>query len=97
MLPAAIGEEAKEANADKASGENVEQKPPQELLGGQGHLPLFALACVVFPSKGDLAIAKVYDPVVGDGHAMGIASQVVEYVFRSPKGPLGVDHPVLTK
>ena len=33
---AAIGQEAAEANAHEAAGQNVEQKPTQELLGGRG-------------------------------------------------------------
>jgi hypothetical protein len=35
--------------------------------------------------------------MVGDGHAMGIAGQVVEHMVGAAKGWLGVDHPVLTE
>lgn len=97
LFPAPVGEEAGEANAHEAARQNMQQEPAQELLGGQRHLPLFALVSVVFPPEGDLAIGKIHDPVVGDGDAMRIASQVVENVFRSSEWPLGVNHPVLTK
>jgi hypothetical protein len=33
--------------------------------------------------------------MVGDGDAVGIASQVVENIFGATEGWLGVDHPVL--
>src|SRR5260370_42151327 len=35
--------------------------------------------------------------MVGDGHAMGVAGQVVKDVFGSAKGLLGIDDPVLLK
>ena len=35
--------------------------------------------------------------MVGDGDAMGVAGQIVQYVFRPAKGRLGVDDPVLAK
>jgi len=35
--------------------------------------------------------------VIGDGDAMGIASQVVEHMLRSPEGAFRIDHPILTK
>jgi hypothetical protein len=33
--------------------------------------------------------------MVGDGDAMGITREIVQNVFRSPKGRLGIDDPVL--
>jgi hypothetical protein len=35
------------------------------------------------------------DPVVGDGHAVGVAPEIVEHLLRSGHGPLGIDHPRL--
>jgi hypothetical protein len=35
--------------------------------------------------------------MVGDGHSVGIASQVLEHVFRSAKGGLGINDPVFPK
>ena len=35
--------------------------------------------------------------MVGDGHAMGIAAQVVEDVFGAAEGWFGVNHPVLSE
>ena len=94
---APVCEEAAEADAHKTARQGVEQEPPQKLLGGDRHQPLLALVRIVFPAEGDLAVGKVHDPVVGDGDAMGVAGQIVEDMFGSSEGPLGVDHPVLTE
>jgi hypothetical protein len=42
-------------------------------------------------------VLERYKTVVGDGHAMGVASQVVEYVLRSSEGWLGIGDPLLGK
>jgi len=34
--------------------------------------------------------------VVGDGHAMGVAAQVLQHIFGTTKGTFQVDHPVLS-
>ena len=75
----------------------MEQEPPQKLLGVDGHQPLPAVAGIIFPAKGDLAIGNVDDPVVGDSDAMCVSRQIVEDVLRSSEWPLSVDHPVVTK
>jgi len=51
------------------------------------------LAPVIFPGEGDLALFQRQQAAVGDGHAMGIASQVFQHVLRTAEGRLGVDHP----
>src|SRR5208282_171458 len=35
--------------------------------------------------------------MVGDGHAMGVASQIVQHICGTTKGTFQVDHPVLSK
>ena len=75
----------------------MEQKPPQKLLGGDGHQTLLAVVGVIFPAKGDVAIGNVDDPVIRDSDAMRVAGQIVEDVLGASKWPLGVDYPVVTK
>jgi hypothetical protein len=43
---------------------------------------------IVSPAKGDLIVLEGHEPMVGDGDAMGVASQVVENMFGPPKGGL---------
>lgn len=94
---AAVREKTAEANPHKATGQRMEQEPPKELMGGYGHQPLFALMRIILPTKGDLAIGKVYDPVIGDGNAMRVAGQILEDVFRTAEWRFRIDHPVLTE
>jgi len=49
----------------------------------------------IAPVKSDLAINKRNQAMVGDGHAMGVATQVSQHVFGATEGTFQVDHPVL--
>ena len=35
--------------------------------------------------------------MVGDGHTMGVAAEIVEHMFWATEWPFRVDHPVLSK
>jgi hypothetical protein len=50
----------------------------------------------ITPAKGNLAIDEGDQAVVGDGHAMGVAAQIVHHVFGAPEGTFQVDHPILS-
>ena len=55
---------------------------------------LLAVVRVVLPAKGHMRVGDVEDAVVGDGHAVGIAGQVVQNVFRAAEGRFGIHHPL---
>ncbi len=83
------GQEAKVADFDEAFGQDVLQKSPDELLRCER-------GCLAAAGdKVDAILVHRQQPLVGDGDAMGIATQVVENLFASPKGFLGVDDPLL--
>jgi hypothetical protein len=82
----AISEEAKMADADEAFGKQMQEEAAQELIQGQGHQLLFIVVSGVAPTKGDLAVGKGDQSMVGDGYAMGIAAQVVQHVLGAAKG-----------
>src|SRR5229473_8092366 len=50
---------------------------------------------IVSPAEGDPIVLKGHQTMVGDGDAMGVARQVVENMFGTAEGWLGVDDPVL--
>ena len=50
---------------------------------------------IVSPAEGDAIIGEGHEAVVGKGDAMGVAGQVVENLFGTAEGWLGVDDPVL--
>src|SRR5882762_5067242 len=51
-------------------------------------LPIF------FPPEGDVAVVEADQPVVRDGHAVGVAAQIVEYVSGVAEGRLRIDYPL---
>ena len=51
----------------------------------------------VLPTESSLITLQGDQPVIGDGHAMRVASQVVEHMLWSAERFLGIYHPVVTK
>jgi hypothetical protein len=48
---------------------------------------------VVFPVEADATVLQSAKPVVGDGHSVGIASQILEHASWSTEGRLDVNDP----
>lgn len=86
--PSAVGEESEVADAHQAFGQNVKQESAQELMGGNGHDLLLAAMGIVPPEEGDAIVLEGHETMVGDGHAVCIAGQVVEDVFSASEGGL---------
>ena len=95
LSPPPGGQKAEMADAYEATRQHMQQEPTQEFVGGDGHFALFVAVSIVFPSECDFAVGKGQEAVVGDGHAMGVAGQILEYVFWSAEGWLGIDDPIL--
>jgi len=77
----AIGEESEGTDTDKAAGENMEQETAQELVCGEGHHPLLITVRIIFPAEGDLVLVESHETVVGDGDAMGVASEIAQHML----------------
>jgi hypothetical protein len=75
-------------DADEPSRKNVEQVATQELVRRYRHDLLLVAVCVVSPAERDQAVVEGDEAMVGDGDAVGISGQVVQNLFRSPKGGL---------
>src|SRR5881394_2127178 len=88
-----IGQEAELADADQTSGQHMQQEASHELHRIQRHSFGPVVVSVVFPFKADAAVFESAKAVVGDGHTVGIASQILENPLRSAKGRLDVNHP----
>jgi hypothetical protein len=88
-----IAEETELADADHSGGQHVQQKAAEELDRIQGHGLGTAAIRVVLPRKADSAIFQREQAVIGNGHAVSVASQILENALRSAKGRLNVDHP----
>ena len=93
----AVCEKAEVADAYQAFRENVDQEPSQKLICGNRHDLLLTAPCVVFPAKRDSIILESHQSMVGDGDAVRIAGEIVQNMFRTSEGWLGVDHPVFAE
>jgi hypothetical protein len=69
----------------------------EELFVGKRHYAALAVMGVVLPSKADAAVVHRQEAMIGNGHTMGVASQVLEDVIRAAERLFGVDHPILPK
>ena len=89
----AIGQEPERADADKATGQDMEQEAAQELLRTEGHHSLLISVGIILPAETHLVMLEGHDAMVGDGHAMGVTGEIAEHMMRTAKGWLRVNHP----
>jgi hypothetical protein len=90
-------EEAEVANTNEPSRQDMQQEAAEELVRAHSHVPLLIAVSIILPKKRDLAVGERYKSVVRDGDAMGVASQVVQYVLGSPEWAFGVNDPILAE
>jgi hypothetical protein len=93
MFADAIGEEAELTDTYEAGGQHVEQEAADELDCIEGHDLGARVIRVVFPVKADAAVFQGAQPVVGNGDAMSVASQILEHSPGSTEGGLDVNDP----
>jgi hypothetical protein len=92
-----IGKESEVADAHEATRQHVEREAAEELIDWQSHDSLAVAVRGISPSENDLAISYSKQPVVGDGDAVSVVSEIAQHVLRSTEGRLGIDDPVLSK
>ena len=90
-----VGEIAKVADTDEATGKHVLTKAAQELGSGESHDALFISMSIVFPSEGHVVPIEAKQTLVADGHPMGVTAKVTKHTFGLAKSGLGIDDPVL--
>ena len=93
----AVGEKSEVADADQPFRENVDQESSQKLICGNRHDLLLTAPCVIFPAKRNSIILESHQSMVGDGDAVRITGEIVQNMFRTSEGWLGVDHPVFAE
>ena len=90
------GHEAVVTDFDKPGRENVPQKTADKLRGGDGQQPLVSGPAVVPGSEGDLPPIQAHQPMVGDGHPVGVAAEVMIGVLGTIERAVGVDDPLFS-
>jgi hypothetical protein len=63
--------------------------------GGGGSRALLAAVGIVAPAEAEALSVEGQQAMVGDGDAMGIATEVVQDMGRAGEGRLGIDEPSL--
>lgn len=72
----------------------MEQKSADELGGVNLLSAPLTVASIVLVAKDDVFAFHAKEPIVGNGDAMGIASEILENRLGPTEGPLGKDDPV---
>jgi hypothetical protein len=78
----------------EAGGQDMEQEPPEELDGIEGHQSVAVPMGIVFPPKGHPPILQGHQTTIRDRHAVGIAREILQYLSRATGGWLGIHHPL---
>jgi hypothetical protein len=94
-LPHAVGQEAEVPQPVEPVRRDVEHQPPQEFDGVQGQRAQAMATLVILGAEGHLAVLQGHETMVGNGHTVGIAGQVLQDMPRVWEGFFGVDHPLL--
>ena len=83
------------AQPGEAARQDMQQEPPDELIGMWAHdLAPIAIG-VVAPSETDVLAVDVDEAVVGDGDLVGVPPEVSQDMGGACERRLGVDHPVV--
>ena len=86
--------QAEVADPDKAMGQYMKEEPPDKLLGSQSDEPVGAGVLVIPGTEGNRLTIKGEEPLVGDGHPVGVMAQVAEDMPRPAEGRFGIDDPL---
>jgi hypothetical protein len=70
----------------------VQQEAADKLFGLQYHRLLLGIVTIILLAEGHLALRDVQEPMIGDGHRVGITTDVVQDSLGADERPLGVHH-----
>jgi hypothetical protein len=92
---AAIGLQAVVSNANEAPGQHVKEKTANKFGGREGEDSSLVSATAVAIAEAHAAILKSEQPLVAEGDAMSVATEVAQYLIGAGHGRLAVDDPGL--
>lgn len=79
----------------KTGGEYVHEESADELIGRDNDGSVFFGIMIVSGFEGYPALGKIDNAMIGDGHAVGVATNVLEKLFGTAERFLAVDDPFL--
>lgn len=90
----AIGQEAVMPDPLEPVWHDMQQEAANELMRIQAHHFLARFVTIILPMKAYLAINEIDQAVIGNGHPMRVATEVLEYLLGAAKRWLGVNVPL---
>ena len=93
-LAAPVREQPIMAEALEASRQDMEQEPPDELDGIEGHQSVAVPMGIIFPPQGHPPVLQGHQTTIRDRHAMRRAREILQYLSRTTGGWLGIHHPL---
>ena len=94
FLFGAAGEESGVTDAFERGWNGMKQETADEFVGGEGHGFFPILVAAVPVGEGDLACGDIEDSMIGDGDAVGVASEVIQDDLGSGESRFGIDDPI---
>src|ERR1700728_4880890 len=90
-----VGKKAEVADAREAGRQGMNEETADELVGGKLHHAglVFIFVAIIFPLKGNLAVAHAEDSFVGEGDAMRVTAQVFQGLAWSAEWWFGIHDP----
>jgi len=73
----------------------VQKETAQELGGAKGHRAELATVGVVLPAESHALLLEGQQAMIGNGHAMGVATEVAQHLHGTAESGLGINHPVV--
>ena len=89
-----IGEQPVMTDPIEAVRQRVLQEAADELGRRQGHHLGLAVMAIILPTEADLGVVERGESAVGDGDAMGVATEIGEHLLGAAEWRLGIDYPV---
>ncbi len=89
-----VRQEAEMADADKPARHDVEEEATDEFLDVERHDLHAVTIGVVLPAEAHDAVGVADEPLVGDGHAVRVATEVLQELRGAGEGSFGVHDPV---
>jgi len=96
LFAESVRQQAVVADADEAFWQHVQKEAAQELYSVEGHDTLLAAVGIIAPAEADAFAVESGEPVIADGHAMGVTAEIAKDMLGSSEWRPGVDVPVLS-
>lgn len=90
-----MGQKAVIADLGKSPWQDMKEKPPDKLSSSNGEFFFFIVVTALPVAEPYFTVIDIINQVVGDGHPMSIAAEILEDLLSSAKGLLGIGDPLL--